>query len=288
MSLRVRAATAAVVLVAVAALGACAAGDESDLGSPDPASEGPQTAEPSTTSTTPPASPSTSAAPTTTSTLPPPPPPDVLREGMEGPDVLALQQALAFLGFRPGEPDGRYGSATTSAVLAFQKWAGLQRDGVAGPQTEAALAAPPPAPGRRDTGPGPRIEIDLDRQIMFVTLADGTVSILNVSSGNNETYVHPAGYTARAVTPTGAYTVLRKIDAEERAPLGTLYRPMYFKGGFAVHGSTSVPGYPASHGCVRVSYADEDWLFPQMPVGAPVLVYSGVDQGEAGTDTPIA
>lgn len=236
----------------------------------------------------------TSVAPTTTSTAPPtttttvPPPPDVLREGMEGPEVLALQQALLFLGFRPGEADGRYGSETASAVMAFQKWAGLQRDGAAGPQTEAALAAPPAAAGRRDTGPGPRLEIDLDRQIMFVTSADGSVSILNVSSGNNQTYVHPAGYTARAVTPTGAFVVQRKIDAAEKAPLGTLYRPMYFKGGFAVHGSTSVPGYPASHGCVRVSYADEDWLFPQMPLGAPVLLYSGTDQGDAGTDAPIA
>jgi peptidoglycan hydrolase-like protein with peptidoglycan-binding domain len=212
----------------------------------------------------------------------------VLREGMEGPQVLTLQQALAFLGFHPGELDGRYGRATTSAVMAYQKWAGLQRDGVVGPETGGALAAPTTAPGRRDTGPGPRVEIDLDRQIMFVTLADGNVSILNVSSGNNQTYVHPAGYTARAVTPTGTFAIERKVDAEERAPLGTLYRPMYFTGGFAVHGSTSVPGYPASHGCVRVSYADEDWLFPRLPLGTPVLVYSGVDRGDAGTDAPIA
>jgi peptidoglycan hydrolase-like protein with peptidoglycan-binding domain len=284
MSLRVRAAAPVFVAVAVLVLGACARGDGTEVPAPEPSSE--TTADAEVTGVPDPSTTSSTAPPTTTTTAPPPP--DVLREGTEGPDVLALQQALVFLGFRPGEPDGRYGSATTSAVLAFQKWAGLQRDGVAGPQTESALAAPPPAPGRRDTGPGPRMEIDLDRQIMFVTLADGAVSILNVSSGNNETYVHPAGYTARAVTPTGSYTVLRKIDAAERAPLGTLYRPMYFKGGFAVHGSTSVPAYPASHGCVRVSYADEDWLFPQMPVGAPVLVYSGVDRGDAGTDAPIA
>ena len=37
---------------------------------------------------------------------------------------------------------------------------------------------------------------------------------------------------------------------------------MYFFKGWAIHGSPSVPAYPASHGCVRISNADADWLFP--------------------------
>jgi N-acetylmuramoyl-L-alanine amidase len=31
-----------------------------------------------------------------------------------------------------------------------------------------------------------------------------------------------------------------------------MYRPNYFYGGYAVPGMTSVPAYPASHGCVRM------------------------------------
>jgi lipoprotein-anchoring transpeptidase ErfK/SrfK len=32
-----------------------------------------------------------------------------------------------------------------------------------------------------------------------------------------------------------------------------LWRPNNLWRGYAVHGSTSVPAYPASHGCVRVA-----------------------------------
>lgn len=240
--------------------------------------------------------PSTVVAPatTTTTTIPPtttttePPPPPVWRVGDEGPEVQALQEQLEAMGYRPGPVDGRYRAATASAVMAFQKHEGLQRDGLAGPATVAAIEVGPQGAGPQHPGAGPRMEVDLDRQIMFVTTADGSVHIVNVSTGNNQTYQHPAGYSATAVTPRGEFAVIRKINAEEHAPLGTLYRPMYFKGGYAVHGSPSVPGYPASHGCVRVSNADEDWLFPQAPVGTPVIVTGGSGQPAVTTDDPAA
>jgi lipoprotein-anchoring transpeptidase ErfK/SrfK len=199
--------------------------------------------------------------------------------------VLHVEERLVAMGYRPGAVDGAYTAETASAVMAFQKHEGLQRDGVTGPQTLGAIDAVPTGAGPRG---GPGLEVDLDRQIMFVVSLDGSYQILNVSSGNNQSYRHPAGYTAVAVTPTGTFTVGRKIDGPERAPLGTLYRPMYFKGGYAVHGSTSVPAYPASHGCVRVSYQDADWLFPIIQPGTPVRIYGGGDQPEPTTDDPAA
>jgi peptidoglycan hydrolase-like protein with peptidoglycan-binding domain len=240
-----------------------------------------QTDAPGTTQQPPPTSTTTTTEPPTTTTTAPPPP--VWGPGSEGLEVLHVQQRLTELGYRPGAVDGRYGPETASAVLAFQKHEGLQRDGITGPQVLAAIDAP--TVGAGPTG-GPGLEIDLERQIMFVVGLDGTYTILNVSTGNNESYRHPAGYTAVAVTPTGTFAVGRKIDAEERAPLGVLYRPMYFKGGFAIHGSRSVPAYPASHGCVRVSYVDEDWLFPIIQPGTPVRIYGAGEQAEPMTDQP--
>lgn len=35
---------------------------------------------------------------------------------------------------------------------------------------------------------------------------------------------------------------------------------MFFQGGFALHGSDEVPGYNASHGCVRLFVEDAKWL----------------------------
>jgi putative chitinase len=63
----------------------------------------------------------------------------VLRIGISGPDVAALQAALARHGFDPGGADGNFGPGTERAVKAFQGQAGLAPDGVVGPETAAAL-----------------------------------------------------------------------------------------------------------------------------------------------------
>jgi peptidoglycan hydrolase-like protein with peptidoglycan-binding domain len=57
--------------------------------------------------------------------------------------------------------------------------------------------------------------------------------------------------------------------------LGQIYRPKYFIGGVAIHGSQTVPAYPASHGCVRVTTAAMDmiWDSGMLPLGADVVVY---------------
>lgn len=189
--------------------------------------------------------------------------------------MAALQQQLAALGYRTGAHDGRYGPATVSAVLAFQKREGLGRDGSAGPEVLGRIAAPQGV-GPRPDGPVPRVEVDLARQVAFVVLADGGVTTINVSSGNGQTYTHPDGHTAVAITPTGDFSVQRRIDGVREAPLGSLYRPLYFRGGYAIHGSASVPAYPASHGCVRTSNADQDWLFGAVANGTAVVVYDDI------------
>jgi Peptidase family M23/Putative peptidoglycan binding domain len=53
--------------------------------------------------------------------------------------VAALQVALHSRGLYEGTIDGVSGPRTTRAVLAYQRRAGLARDGIAGPQTFAAL-----------------------------------------------------------------------------------------------------------------------------------------------------
>lgn len=73
-----------------------------------------------------------------------------LRRGSTGDAVSALQLRLAELGFYNGTIDGDFGSATETAVIAFQQSRSLTADGVVGAQTFAALrneAAPPPISG---------------------------------------------------------------------------------------------------------------------------------------------
>lgn len=58
---------------------------------------------------------------------------------MRGDDVAALQTALKAHGFDPGKIDGIFGTKTKDAVRRFQKASGLKVDGIAGPNTFAAL-----------------------------------------------------------------------------------------------------------------------------------------------------
>jgi murein DD-endopeptidase MepM/ murein hydrolase activator NlpD len=68
----------------------------------------------------------------------------VLREGVVGWDVAALQFLLATHGFPVGTFDGGFGPHTEAAVRRFQRHSRLAVDGVAGPATIAALRRPPP------------------------------------------------------------------------------------------------------------------------------------------------
>ena len=59
----------------------------------------------------------------------------VLSLGMTGADVQAVNQRLFALHFLPSPGSSEYTTATVDGVIAFQKWAGITRDG-----TDAAAA----------------------------------------------------------------------------------------------------------------------------------------------------
>ena len=226
---------------------------------------------PSTTPTPKPPTPSTTptkSSPTPTATTKPR---TSLIRGDSGPKVLALQKRLGQLGYWLGAPDGAYGSLTQQAVWAFQKSAGLKRDGVVGPKTLRALEA-----GIRPkaTLSGDGVEIDLDRQILLVVRGGSVRTILNTSTGSGEEYTSTSGNRALAKTPRGSYTVYRAVDGTVTNTLGELWRPRFFNRGIAVHGSQNIPPWPDSHGCARLSNAAIDmvWAADLMPVGSRVLV----------------
>ena len=226
---------------------------------------------PSTTPTPKPPTPSTTptkSSPTPTATTKPR---TSLIRGDSGPKVLALQKRLEQLGYWLGAPDGAYGSLTQQAVWAFQKSAGLKRDGVVGPKTLRALEA-----GIRPkaTLSGDGVEIDLDRQILLVVRGGSVRTILNTSTGSGEEYTSTSGNRALAKTPRGSYTVYRAVDGTVTNTLGELWRPRFFNRGIAVHGSQNIPPWPDSHGCARLSNAAIDmvWAADLMPVGSRVLV----------------
>jgi len=194
-----------------------------------------------------------------------------LRQGDRGPAVLALQQRLSALGYWLGTPDGHFGDLTEQAVYALQKAAGVTRDGRVGPRTAKALARGV-RPDARSTV-GHVVEVDLARQLVLV-VDDGRVRlVLNTSTGSGRTYWRD-GRLRLAVTPRGHFAVYAEIDGLRMSPLGRLWRPKYFHGGIALHGSLFVPPWPDSHGCVRLSDPAIDMLWESglAPIGTPVWV----------------
>lgn len=182
----------------------------------------------------------------------------LLRRGNSGSDVAALQRSLANSAFWCGSADGSFGHLTQQAVWALQKHHGLVRDGVVGPATRAALATGSrPTPQFGGTG----VEVHLGDQLMLVVRDGSTREVYNTSTGNGEWYTLN-GRRQRAVTPKGSWRVYSTYsDGWQAGPLGNMWRPMYYNSGWAIHGSTSIPTYPASHGCSRLSTAAMDRLW---------------------------
>jgi len=58
---------------------------------------------------------------------------------MRGDDIAELQSRLGALGFDAGRPDGIFGRQTATALVEFQRNAGLTSDGICGPDTFSAL-----------------------------------------------------------------------------------------------------------------------------------------------------
>ncbi|MGH2754301.1 MAG: L,D-transpeptidase family protein, partial [Actinomycetota bacterium] len=195
----------------------------------------------------------------------------VLAAGANGRRVRALQKELAADTYPAGPADGTFGTATLDAVYAFEKVNGLTLDGaIDGADMERLLRGGPP-----DPPPHPEdtyIDIDITRQVLFEVRNGEVVHTVPVSTGNGAAY-ESRGTTAIASTPRGSFEIYNKIPGWRISHLGALYYPSYFSGGYAIHGSTSVPPYPASHGCVRIPMHVAIEFYERNDYGTPVYVH---------------
>ncbi|HEX2053442.1 MAG TPA: L,D-transpeptidase family protein [Actinomycetota bacterium] len=198
----------------------------------------------------------------------------LLRVGSRGPEVQALEQRLADLKYMVGKVDGVFDNNTRHGLIAFQKVEGLSRSGIGDGATMGRLpTATTPAP--KYSAPANHLEVDIPKQTVYVVRGGAVTAILPTSTGSNKNFTN-GGWTRRAITPNGRFTVSRKINGMRISPLGELYKPSYFNGGIAFHGNGSVPTYPASHGCVRLPMGFADWFFNEAaPIGQVVFVHGG-------------
>jgi PKD repeat protein len=155
-----------------------------------------------------------------------------------------------------------FDSRLLDAVYAFQKVQDLPRTGIVDAALWRRLSAPR-RPAALYVQPANHIEIDKPHQVLYVVRSEKIALIIPVST---------AGLAGR-FTPVGRFAIYRKVTGFDPSPLGTLFDPMYFTGGYAIHGNPSVPPYPASHGCVRVPMWIAPYLYDTNPYGETVYVY---------------
>ena len=191
------------------------------------------------------------------------PEPESRPRGAASTSTRAVQRKLARLRYLPKSAiDGVNGYRTQQAVIAFQSWEGLARDGIAGPITRAALEdARRPRP--RGSGDATRIEVFRDRGVALLVRDGRALRAIHVSTGAPGT-----------ATPAGTFAVFRKEKMSWSVPFSQwLPLASYFFQGIAFHQYGSVPTYPASHGCVRVPEPEARFLYRFADIGRKVDVY---------------
>jgi len=279
---RTRKLTLALAATASLALAACSSGDGGASDRTTTSVTAPVASTTSTAAPTTEAPVATTTVPaTTTTTAPPDPtqqeePPGPLQSGSKGTRTRGIQQALKDQGYDPGAVDGQFGSQVRQAVWAFQALRGLPKDGVVTPELEQQILARTPQQMLRPEAGPTHTEVDLTRQVMIVWRDGQARLITHVSTGSEVPYCEDTDQGRNcgdAVTPTGSYSYYRRVEGWRIAPLGRLYNPVYFVGGIAVHGATSVPDHPASHGCVRINMSIAEYFPTLVADGDPVVVF---------------
>jgi hypothetical protein len=181
-------------------------------------------------------------------------------------EIKWAEQRLADLSYRPGPIDGVIDTKTRGAIVAFQKWEGMTRDGALSAAVWSRLqAANRPKPARVGAT-NPWIEVNKTRQVLLYCKNGAVVWTLPVSTGSASVGI---------ATPSGTFSVRRKtLETSPR------YMPFYISTTLlAIHGYPSVPTYPASHGCVRTQLWDQDALYPLIPVGTRSTSTDGPGDG---------
>ena len=139
--------------------------------------------------------------------------------------VKALQDKLIRLKYlQPGLATGNYGNRTLQAVMAFQGWVGLPRDGIAGSATYRALAhAKTP------------VSWGHNRKHMEVHKAQQVLLLIG-KLGNVKRAIHVSTAGPGHFTPVGIFHIYRK-EIMSWSTLFNVWLPFadYFTGGFAFH-----------------------------------------------------
>ena len=171
--------------------------------------------------------------------------------------------------------------------------------------TDAAMAAASPTPTPKPVSPY-SVEIDLSKQRAHLLKDGKEIAVSPISSGR-------AGH----LTPVGNFEVLEKdpnhlstlygkivekgsgrtvksgADVATPVPKGCRFERapmkffMRFEGATGMHAGI-LPGYPASHGCVRMPAAKAKQFYGLVEIGTPVHVFGEIPEGRERSESHVS
>lgn len=210
------------------------------------------------------------------------------------PNVREAQLILTKFGIPVGPVDGMFGPQTARGFCAFRQIVpgavpsrGNYTTGFMQRAREynARYRSLRDIPAPTRSGQSTYVLVNETCQAMFYVENGRYVRVMPVSTGkagygtpNGE---YSLGYTQRGWSCSTSYPESCRTQSAGRfaathGTYGNMYNKRNFTGAYYVHGSTSVPTYPASHGCIRVPINDSDWMYDHVGNGPrPKLIVTG-------------
>ena len=199
--------------------------------------------------------------------------PSLLGRGLRAVSAAAIAAVLAATGgsFVPSTANAQgFFSPWESPAYRYRKPAKVKRPPADGDDAAEARSSKKSGKDKgddvaeREQAQGPLvITVSLARQRLTVYDANGAVTSSPISSGR-------VGYA----TPAGVYTIVQKrrmhfSNLYESAPMPNMQRLTW--SGVALHAG-ALPGYAASHGCVRLPHGFSKKLFGMTKMGTRVII----------------
>src|SRR5215470_1286831 len=140
-----------------------------------------------------------------------------------------------------------------------------------------AVTTTPPAAAARQAHPAQPMEADAPREAGEPIMAIVSIKTQQVTFYDADGWIYRApvstGTTGRE-TPAGVFAVLEKNKDHHSSLYDDAWMPNMLRitwNGLALHGGP-LPGYAASHGCVRMPFGFAEKLFDKVRIGTRVII----------------
>lgn len=181
-----------------------------------------------------------------------------LNRGDGGKEVKLFNRLLDKEGYVPSKGK-RFTERTGRAVLAYRKVHGMARTTRGTSGIFKTLADGRGSYKVKYPGAGKHAEVNVGRQVLVLADGDKAQRIYHVSTGAPGTPSDRGHFRFNRRQP--GYNAIR------------MYYTTYYNGGEGIHGYSSVPTRPASHGCIRTPISDAVSIYNWVRLGMSIYVY---------------